>query len=279
MFSFECERHLLVTRRGVPVLLALLVAAAAASMATGAAAKPLQRGATGPAVREAQRLLKGRNVFRIGTFKGRVDGRYGRLTAYAAKRMKYRIGYEPRYLNGSFGPLLRAYLVGRKQLPRPYQLRKIRRWKALRYPTTGVVALVGHCQTAPPKPHVIRYVQRISAVYGRPLVCTSGRRYSYVKGTHRLSQHVLGEAADIATPTEAMNVTVGQDALIAAGMGRSVARTVRSPVVYGFYYRDINILFQTYVGGNHHNHVHVGLKSWPTPYTPRGLLVSAGVSQ
>lgn len=279
MSSPESESRLVATRRGVPVLLALVVAAAAVAIATGAAPKPLQRGATGPAVRDAQRLLKGRNVFRIGTFKGRVDGRYGRLTAYAAKRMKYRIGYEPRYLNGSFGPLLRAYLVGRKQLPRPYQLRKIRRWKALRYPTTGVVALVGHCKIAPPKPHVIRYVQRISAVYGRPLVCTSGRRYSYVLGTRRLSQHVLGEAADIATPTETMNLTVGQDALIAAGMERGVARTVRSPVAYGFNYGGVNILFQTKVGGDHRNHVHVGLKSWPTPYTPRGLLVSAGVSQ
>jgi hypothetical protein len=279
MSSSEFEPRLVTTGRAVLVLLALVAAAAAVTIATGAAAKPLQRGATGPAVRDAQRLLKGRNVFRIGTFKGRADGRYGRLTAYAAKRMKYRIGYEPRYLNGSFGPLLRAYLVGRKQLPRTYQLRKLRRWKALRYPTTGVVALVGHCETAPPKPHVIRYVQRISAVYGRPLVCTSGRRYSYVLGTHRLSQHVLGEAADIATPTETMNLTVGQDALIAAGMERGVARTVRSPVAYSFNYGGVNILFQTYVGGNHHNHVHVGLKSWPTPYTPRGLLVSAGVSQ
>jgi hypothetical protein len=60
-----------------------------------------------------------------------VDGEYGPLTAAATRRAKYALGYPRKEVNGTFGPVLYAYLTGAKRVPARYKARAaIRRARA-----------------------------------------------------------------------------------------------------------------------------------------------------
>ena len=105
-------------------------------------------------------------------------------------------------------------------------------------------------------PAVFQSVARIAQIYGKPLQIGTGSNHNeYVKGTNRRSDHWFGEAADI--PMAGKELTrLGQDALIMAGMSPAEARKQTGGV---FNVGGYNILFNTTVGGNHYNHLHVGL--------------------
>jgi lysozyme family protein len=80
---------------------------------------------TGPDVKEAQRLL---TKSKFGSFEpGAVDGEYGEISAGATRRAKWELGYPDGSVNGSFGPQLKAFLAGKKPLPRPFQQRRTQR--------------------------------------------------------------------------------------------------------------------------------------------------------
>lgn len=100
------------------------------------------------------------------------------------------------------------------------------------------------------------FVSRTAHIYGQPLVITCGTNHNqYVAGSSRQSQHWTGDAADVGM--YGRNLTkLGQSALRAAGMSRAQSLLCRGGVynVNGY-----NILFNTTVGGNHYNHLHVGV--------------------
>lgn len=104
------------------------------------------------------------------------------------------------------------------------------------------------------------YARQVSAAYGKPLTITTGSQHNqYVAGTNRQSEHWTGNAADI--PASGQQLTrLGQAALIAAGMSPKRARQQRGGVynmtVGG---RRIQILFNTNTGGNHYDHLHIGV--------------------
>lgn len=105
-------------------------------------------------------------------------------------------------------------------------------------------------------PQVFQTVARIASIYGRPLTIGTGSNHrEYVAGSNRRSDHWFGEAADIPM-TGAALTKLGQDALIMAGMPVAQARKQTGGV---FNVGGYNILFNTHVGGNHFNHLHVGL--------------------
>jgi len=80
---------------------------------------------TGADVEEAQRLLE-HNPY--GNFApGPVTGRYGLLTAQAASRAKFALGYPTQDIKGTFGETLRAFLSGKKKLPPDYRARRVAR--------------------------------------------------------------------------------------------------------------------------------------------------------
>ena len=110
------------------------------------------------------------------------------------------------------------------------------------------------------KPHVIAFVKALSAAVGRPLRITTGTNHNEnVAGTNRQSDHWTGNAADIAA-SGAWLTQLGQAALIVAGADPNWAykQTGGAYNVGG-----VNILFNTNIGGNHFNHLHVGLHSLP----------------
>lgn len=256
-------------RRKIVVFSMILASLVLADVAS-ATWPTLHVGSKGRRVRDAQWLMRGHNRYGLFTFHHRISGYYGKNTAKSTRQAKYRLGYPTTYTsNGKFGPKLYAILTGQIRLTTSYKDRRARRLALLRRPKRGIVQLSGACRSRPPKAYVLSFVRRVSAVYRRPLTCVSGTRYSYVLGTGRKSMHVYGAAADIATLSAYINLVVGQDALIAAGMPASRARRTYGPTSYGYWVKGVNILFHTFVGGNHWNHVHVGL--WKLPPTPSSL--------
>lgn len=106
------------------------------------------------------------------------------------------------------------------------------------------------------QPAVLNFVAKIAQQFGRPLTIGTGSNHNeFVKGTSRRSDHWYGEAADI--PAAGADLTrLGQAALVAAGANPAWARQQKGGV---FNIGGYNILFNTNVGGNHWNHLHVGL--------------------
>lgn len=98
----------------------LLPAAGAAGQAAAATARPaLHAGTTGQRVKDLQWLLSGYrpSVYQFSTYSGRVDGRFGPLTRVAVRRMKYRLGYPARLVDGRAGRQLFEFLLGKRARP------------------------------------------------------------------------------------------------------------------------------------------------------------------
>jgi hypothetical protein len=111
------------------------------------------------------------------------------------------------------------------------------------------------------KPIVLNFVGQVADVFGHPLtVGTGSNHHQYVAGEgHTQSEHWTGNAVDI--PASGATLTkLGQDALIAAGMPVAQARAQKGGVFNltkgGLH---IQVLFNTRVGGNHYNHLHIGV--------------------
>jgi lysozyme family protein len=104
---------------GAAVLLKRLVQLGALDVPAPATPRALQLTnpyMQGPDVEEAQRLLA-TNPF--GAFlTGTPDGKYGPVTADAAKSAKLALGFPAAKADRTFGPVLRSYLDGSKPLPK-----------------------------------------------------------------------------------------------------------------------------------------------------------------
>jgi hypothetical protein len=108
--------------------------------------------------------------------------------------------------------------------------------------------------------NTLQFVASVAQVYGKKLTIGTGSNHNrYVKGTNRQSDHWTGDAADIPMSGKALT-RLGRDALIAAGADPKWARRQKGGV---FNINGYNILFNTSVGGNHYNHLHVGLGHRP----------------
>lgn len=104
-------------------------------------------------------------------------------------------------------------------------------------------------------PAVIDFVGQIAGLYGHPLTIGTGTQHSQMTTSGNVSDHWTGKAADIPAEGDALT-RLGQDALISAGMDPQKARKQKG----GLY--NINgyqVIFNTTEGGNHWNHLHVGL--------------------
>jgi lysozyme family protein len=100
---------------GAAVLLKLLLDAVASVPAGPRLLEVADPMLTGPDVEEAQRLLT-ENPY--GNFDpGDVDGAFGPQTAAAVARAKWALGYPEGKVDQRFGPALKSYLDGSKQLP------------------------------------------------------------------------------------------------------------------------------------------------------------------
>jgi hypothetical protein len=105
-------------------------------------------------------------------------------------------------------------------------------------------------------PGVLDFVGRVAGIYGQPLTIGTGSNHSQYTVNGNVSAHWGGRGADIPASGQALT-RMGQDALIAAGMPEKQARKVKGGL---FNVGGVQVIFQTDIGGNHHDHLHVGLK-------------------
>lgn len=109
-------------------------------------------------------------------------------------------------------------------------------------------------------PSIRKIVAEIAGVYGKPLTIGTTTNHSRLTVNGNVSDHYSGNAADIPATGEALT-RMGQSALVALGWSPERARTAKGGVYNirrnGKRYQ---VLFNTTTGGNHWNHLHVGVK-------------------
>ena len=100
---------------------------------------------------------------------------------------------------------------------------------------------------------VLKFVAKIASLYGKPLTIGTGTNHSQYTVSGGVSDHWSGHAADIPASGQAL-VTMGRMALIAAGMPRQQAMQQTGGL---FNVNGHQIIFNTQVGGDHTDHLHV----------------------
>jgi hypothetical protein len=105
------------------------------------------------------------------------------------------------------------------------------------------------------KERTLAFVGKVAQIYGKPLTPWGNESHSLTTVNGTPSQHGTGDAADIPS-TGAELIAIGQAALIAAGANPAWAKKQKGGL---FNVNGRQIIFNTMMGGNHHDHVHVGL--------------------
>jgi hypothetical protein len=105
---------------------------------------------------------------------------------------------------------------------------------------------------------------------GHPITVTTGTNHNqFVAGTNRVSDHFDGHAGDFGVAVDSHEGdTLAAHALVAAGLGWQQAWQMARrgglytivPTKGRFKGHRIQVIWKTYEGGNHHNHVHIGIR-------------------
>ena len=105
-------------------------------------------------------------------------------------------------------------------------------------------------------PVVFSFLSRI----GGNIRIGTGTNHSKMTVNGKVSDHWDGHAADIPSSGQALTA-LGRRALIAAGMPRAQAMQ-QNGGLFNLYWRGhrIQVIFNTNEGGNHYNHLHVGVR-------------------
>lgn len=106
------------------------------------------------------------------------------------------------------------------------------------------------------KPSVVKFADKVSAVYGQPLTGSDGTGHSYLTVNGNVSQHSTGNATDIPASGREL-VRMGRAALIAAGMPRAQALKQTGGL---FNVNGHQIIFNTHEGGDHTDHLHISAR-------------------
>lgn len=106
---------------------------------------------------------------------------------------------------------------------------------------------------------VLRAVAGVAHIFGHPLTITTGTNHSQYTVDGNVSAHWSGNAADIAASGNKLK-RMGFAALVFAGVSRKQARKMASQGGL-FNVGGYQIIFRTNEGGNHWNHLHIGLSS------------------
>jgi hypothetical protein len=106
------------------------------------------------------------------------------------------------------------------------------------------------------QPDILSFARRVASVWGGPLMIGTGTNHNrFVAGTRRQSAHWTGHAADIPASGAALT-RLGQAALVAAGADPAWARRQKGGL---FNVGPYQVIFNSMTGGNHYNHLHIGM--------------------
>jgi Putative peptidoglycan binding domain len=121
----------------------------------------------------------------------------------------------------------------------------------------------------PIQPMTMKYVERMAALIHKPITITTGTNHSEFTVDGNVSDHFSGHAADIGmaanggTNDSPVGDRIMEAALLLAGVP---AGTARSEAQGGGLFNNthenmrIQCIWKTNKGGNHHDHVHVGVR-------------------
>jgi hypothetical protein len=233
----------------------------------------------GDDVKQLQRTLSKR--FEEWEIHHRVDddGDYGALTRTAARQVCKGLGilHETAMADG-VTPELRGKLrdparrtkqeLERGDGPKAREFRsKLRK----RFKDHGevVVAPGANLPGKPMKPVTLQYVARMAALLGKPIVITTGTNHDKLTVNGNISDHFSGHAADIGMAANGGTIDgpvgdhIMEMALILAGVPVPTARVqAHGGGLFTFVHDGLRIqcIWKTMEGGNHHDHVHVGVK-------------------
>lgn len=111
------------------------------------------------------------------------------------------------------------------------------------------------------RPHqqpILRFVGTLARDFGKPLTVWDNTTHSKHTVNGRVSAHYSGNAADI--PARGAQLRrLGYIALVRAGMSPAAARKAQRTGGL-FNVGGYQIIFATNIGGNHHDHLHVGIR-------------------
>lgn len=114
-------------------------------------------------------------------------------------------------------------------------------------------------RTGPSKPsgaEILNFVGHVGEVAQTKLTPWGNESHSLTTVNGNRSAHADGRAADIPASGDEL-IRLGHAALIAAGMNPAEARKLKGGLFNVGHYQ---VIFNTNEGGNHHDHVHVGLR-------------------
>jgi hypothetical protein len=108
------------------------------------------------------------------------------------------------------------------------------------------------------------FIGMMSRVFGAPLDVTTGTNHSTWTSTGGISDHISGNAADFGLwANHAQGDRIAAAALVVAGLspGDALARARRGGLINVV--RNglrVQVIWKTWMGGNHFTHVHVGVR-------------------
>lgn len=139
--------------RGLLASAALAVVLVISTEAAAAETLPPPVNRVSVAACDAKWLLAGHNVFKIRTYQPVAWKRtpkgcgWGKQALAATRKMKWELGYPPKWTNGKFGPNLYAFLTGKVKLPPLFAVRRAQRHPVLEvrqsYPLANRSAMCG----------------------------------------------------------------------------------------------------------------------------------------
>jgi hypothetical protein len=115
----------------------------------------------------------------------------------------------------------------------------------------------------------LEYITRMAASIGKPITVTTGTNHSKMSASGKVSDHFSGHACDIGmfanggTDDSPVGDRIMEAACLLAGDSPDAARAkAQSGGLFTFTHEGqrIQCIWKTTQGGNHHNHVHVGVR-------------------
>lgn len=125
-------------------------------------------------------------------------------------------------------------------------------------PTSSAVSGAGEFRITGANPGRLRkplvsFAEKVAGVYGKPLTGDSGATHAKMTVDGNVSDHFTGNATDIPATGKQL-IAMGQAALIAAGMSPAQARKQTGGL---FNVGGHQVIFNTHLGGDHTNHLHI----------------------
>ena len=232
----------------------------------------------GPDVRDFQRALNTR--FAAFSIARRIaeDSDYGKETRRAARHVCRGLGIDLAAMRHGVTPELRAKIndptlrttaeVAQSQSADAVAFREKLRKQAGALGKV-VVAPNANLPGHPISKMTLDYVARMAAMLGKPIVITTGTNHSKFTVDGKVSDHFSGHAADIGmvanggSDDSPVGDRIMTAALRQAGVPAAEAKAkAQAGGLFTFIHggQRIQCIWKTDQGGNHHNHVHVGVR-------------------